>query len=168
MSVVALVGGRPFYVLLRRHANLSEREQVPVLYRLNGAHAYENSVLVLSQAAAWLLRWTGTRRLQLQLLVLTSAMVAVPPPLVDPTPGMPPLLGTGLDPLFALLWLIGTACALLAAWQAKYHRLVALIPVGGVGVGVGVVTSLTFLSMSAPDLAQSGFLLHCRGFTHLT
>jgi multicomponent K+:H+ antiporter subunit A len=128
---------------------------VPVLYRLNGAQAYENCLAALWQAAAWLLRWTGTRRLQLQLLVLMAAMVAVPLLVVDPLPAMPPLRITDLDPLFALLWLIGAACALGAAWQAKYHRLVALLLAGG----VGVVTSLTFLWMSAPDLALTQLMV---------
>jgi multicomponent K+:H+ antiporter subunit A len=155
MSAAALAGGLLFYVLLRRYAGLAERDRVPVLYRLNGAQAYENSLLALSQAAAWLLRWTGTRRLQLQLLVLMVAMVAVPLLLVRPLPAMPPLRVTDLDPLFALLWVIGAACALGAAWQAKYHRLVALILAGG----TGVVTSLTFLWMSAPDLALTQLMV---------
>jgi multicomponent K+:H+ antiporter subunit A len=155
MSIVALAGGLLFYVLLRRYFALAERDKVPVLYRLNGAQAYENCLAALWQAAAWLLRWTGTRRLQPQLLVLMVAMVAVPLLVVDPLPAMPPLRITDLDPLFALLWLIGAACALGAAWQAKYHRLVALLLAGG----VGVVTSLTFLWMSAPDLALTQLMV---------
>ena len=155
MSVAALLGGLLFYVLLRRYFDLAERERVPVLYRLNGAQAYENSLLALYQAAAWLLRWTGTRRLQLQLLVLMAAMVVVPLVVVRPLPALPPLRMTDLDPLFALLWVIGAACALGAAHQAKYHRLVALILAGG----TGVVTSLTFLWMSAPDLALTQLMV---------
>ena len=54
-----------------------------------------------------------------------------------------------LDPMFALLWAIGAACAIGAALQAKFHRLAALIMVGG----VGLVTCLTFAWFSAPDLA---------------
>ncbi len=56
---------------------------------------------------------------------------------------------TPLDPLFALLWLAGVACAIGAALQAKFHRLAALILVGG----VGLITCLTFAWFSAPDLA---------------
>ncbi|MGX4643192.1 monovalent cation/H+ antiporter subunit A [Massilia sp. SYSU DXS3249] len=155
MSVAALLGGFLFYVLLRRYADLADRDRVPVLYRLNGAQAYENTLLALSQAAAWLLRRTGTRRLQPQLLMLMVALVAVPLLVVRPLPALPPLHLSALDPLFALLWLIGAACALGAAWQAKYHRLVALILVGG----TGAVTSLTFLWMSAPDLALTQLMV---------
>jgi multicomponent K+:H+ antiporter subunit A len=155
MSVAALAGGLLLYVLLRRYAALADSERVPVLHRLNGAQAYENCMLALWRAAAWLVRWTGTQRLQLQLLVLMAAMVAVPLLVVDPLPVLPLLRVTDLDPLFALLWLIGAACALGAAWQAKYHRLVALLLAGG----VGVVTSLTFLWMSAPDLALTQLMV---------
>ena len=56
---------------------------------------------------------------------------------------------TVLDPLFAVLWLGGAACAIGAAVQAKFHRLAALIMVGG----VGLITCLTFAWFSAPDLA---------------
>jgi multicomponent K+:H+ antiporter subunit A len=53
------------------------------------------------------------------------------------------------DPVFAALWLVGAACAIGAAYQAKYHRLAALIMVGG----AGLATCLTFAWFSAPDLA---------------
>jgi multicomponent K+:H+ antiporter subunit A len=62
---------------------------------------------------------------------------------------------TPLDPLFLLLWLIGGACALGAALQAKFHRLAALIMVGG----VGLITCLTFAWFSAPDLALTQIVL---------
>ena len=39
-----------------------------------------------------------------------------------------------IDPVFALMWAVGAACAVGAAQQAKYHRLVALIMVGGAGL----------------------------------
>jgi multicomponent K+:H+ antiporter subunit A len=41
------------------------------------------------------------------------------------------------------------ACALGTAWKAKYHRMTALIMLGG----TGLCTVLTFLWFSAPDLA---------------
>lgn len=155
MSIIALLGGLAFYVVLRRRFNLVERDRVPVLHRVKGAQAYENTLLGLYAGAAWLLRRAGTLRLQPQLLVLMLAMVVVPLLLVRPLPSlaMPGL--ADIDILFALLWLIGAACALGAAWQAKYHRLVALILAGG----VGVVVSLTFLWLSAPDLALTQLMV---------
>ncbi|GJE40910.1 hypothetical protein AEGHOMDF_0069 [Methylobacterium soli] len=62
---------------------------------------------------------------------------------------------TEFDPAFALMWLVGAACAVGAAERAKYHRLSAAILVGG----AGLVSSLTFLWLSAPDLAVTQILV---------
>ncbi|MGH8855085.1 MAG: proton-conducting transporter membrane subunit, partial [Telluria sp.] len=155
MSLVALGGGLVTYLVLRDRFELAARDRVPVLYRLKGAQLYENTMLALSQGAAWLVRWTGTQRLQPQLLVLMAAMVAVPLLLAQPGVdfGAPRLAGA--DPLFALLWLIGAGCAVAAAWKAKYHRLAALTLVGG----TGLATSATFLWLSAPDLALTQLMV---------
>jgi multicomponent K+:H+ antiporter subunit A len=53
------------------------------------------------------------------------------------------------EPAFALMWLIGIACALGAAAQAKFHRLAALMMLAG----AGLVTCITYAWFSAPDLA---------------
>ncbi len=60
-----------------------------------------------------------------------------------------------LDPALAIAWVIGGACAVAAAWQAKFHRLAALILAGG----AGLVTCLTFVWFSAPDLALTQLLV---------
>ncbi len=155
MSVIALVGGVIAYLVLRNQFELAQRDRVPVLHRLKGAQLYENVMLGLSQGAAWLVRLTGTRRLQPQLLVLMAAMVAVPLLLAWPAQdaGMP--APAAVHPLFALLWLIGAGCAVAAAWKAKYHRLAALALVGG----TGLATSATFLWLSAPDLALTQLMV---------
>ncbi len=155
MSAIALGGGVAAYLVLRNRFELAQRDRVPVLHRLKGAQLYENVLLGLSQGAAWLLRLAGTRRLQPQLLVLMAAMVAVPVLLAQPVRDvvMPDLANA--DPLFALLWLIGAGCALAAAWKAKYHRLAALALVGG----TGLATSVTFLWLSAPDLALTQLMV---------
>jgi multicomponent K+:H+ antiporter subunit A len=159
MSAAALAGGLVFYIYLRRRANLRGRSKVPVLHRLKGAQAYESSMLALGVAAAWLLRWTGTRRLQPQFRVIVAMMVLVPLLLARPLPALLPPAPAGFDPgldlPFALLWLIGAACAVAAAWKAKYHRLAALALVGG----TGIVTSITFLWLSAPDLALTQLMV---------
>ena len=51
--------------------------------------------------------------------------------------------------MFVILWLLAIACALGAAWQAKYHRLAALTMVSV----CGLMTCVTFVWFSAPDLA---------------
>src|SRR3546814_16658440 len=60
-----------------------------------------------------------------------------------------------VDPAFALVWAVGAACALGAAYQAKYHRLAALVLMGGAGLTV----CITFAWFSAPDLALTQLLV---------
>ncbi len=155
MSLGALGGGVAVYLLLRERFGLAERDRVPVLHRVKGAQMYESTMLALSQGAARLVRLAGTRRLQPQLLVLMAAFVAVPLLLARPLESWPRLTFGSPDPLLALLWLIGAGCAVAAAWQAKYHRLAALALVGA----TGLATSVTFLWMSAPDLALTQLMV---------
>ncbi|NMF99252.1 monovalent cation/H+ antiporter subunit A [Aromatoleum toluolicum] len=155
MSVIALSGGVVLYVVLRRYFNLQQREQVPLIYRFNGAQAYESSMMFLTRSAQWLLQHLGTARLQPQLLMMMLAMLVTPPLLVGT-----PRVWTEIplhepDPLFAGIWVIGCACALAGAWMAKYHRLAALILIGG----TGIVTAATFLWLSAPDLALTQLMV---------
>src|SRR3546814_4088936 len=62
---------------------------------------------------------------------------------------------SGIDPAFTLLWLLGAACAIGAATQAKFHRLAALILTGG----AGLVSCVSFVWLSAPDLAATQLLV---------
>ena len=155
MSFAALAGGCVFYVFLRRRANLRQRTDVPLLHRLKGAQAYENVMQWLSLGAAWLIRWTATRRLQPQFRILVVVLVAAPLLLARPLPDWPRLQLADFDPRFASLWLIGAACAVAAAWKAKYHRMAALVMVGG----TGIATSISFLWLSAPDLALTQLMV---------
>ncbi|WP_353156374.1 monovalent cation/H+ antiporter subunit A [Herminiimonas fonticola] len=155
MSFAALAGGVLLYVILRKYFTLQSRDRVPVFYRLSGAQAYESTMLRLTAGAALLVKWLGTKRLQPQLFLMIAAMIAVPLLLVQPLPTLAAVSLADIDPLFALMWLIGCTCAVAAAWQAKYHRLAALIMVGG----TGVVVSMTFLWLSAPDLALTQLMV---------
>lgn len=155
MSAGALAGGLAFYIVLRRRANLRARSTVPVLHRLKGAQAYENCMLALGVAADTLMRWTGTRRLQPQFRVIVAMLVLAPLLVAAPLPALPAMNLASVDGPFALLWLIGATCAVAAAWKAKYHRLAALALVGG----TGIVTSITFLWLSAPDLALTQLMV---------
>ncbi len=60
-----------------------------------------------------------------------------------------------IDSAFALLWLIGGACAIAAASLAKFHRLAALVAVGG----AGLTLCISFVWLSAPDLAATQLLV---------
>jgi len=155
MSLIALGGGVLFYIVLRRHFDLKERDQAPVLHRLSGAQAFETTMLRIASGAAFLIRWLGTTRTQAQMLCLMLATIALPLLAAKQWPHMISLSRTDFDPLFALMWAIGCTCAVVGAWQAKYHRLAALMLISG----TGVVVSLTFLWLSAPDLALTQLMV---------
>jgi multicomponent K+:H+ antiporter subunit A len=155
MSLIALSGGILFYTLLRRYFMLASRDRVPVLHRMSGAQAYETTMLQLSRGAAWLVQRLGTTHLQPQLFLMMAVMVGLPLLLIKPLPTLVTLSLPEINPWFALMWLIGCACAVAAAWQAKYHRLSALMLVGG----TGVIVSMTFLWLSAPDLALTQLMV---------
>lgn len=156
MSIFALAGGGLFYLLLRRNFDLIQRDRVPLLYRFNGKQAYENTMLRVTSTAARLEKLLGTRRLQPQLLMIVLVVIAIFWLMGRALPNVWQGFSlTEINPLFALLWVIGGGCAIGAAWQAKYHRLAALILVGG----TGLVTCLTFLWLSAPDLALTQLMV---------
>lgn len=156
MSVIALVGGTVLYLLLRRYL-LSGVEGAPLWRHLKALRIFDQVLVTLS----W--RWArsleallGTRRLQPQLtLLVCAALVAAAWPLY--VHGLAPgsLASTAFDPAFALVWVVGAACALGSAYLAKYHRLAALILIGG----AGLVTCITFAWLSAPDLALTQLLV---------
>ncbi|MBJ3786933.1 monovalent cation/H+ antiporter subunit A [Devosia sediminis] len=149
MSIVALVGGALLYVALYRYLN-GDRDGTPLLHRFRGQRIFEMVLVTVTGRWARALNGIfGTRRLQPQLLIIVALAVAVGVlPLwgrVDPLVAPP----TPFDPVFAFIWLVGGACALAAAYQAKFHRFAAMILLGG----AGLVTCMTFVWFSAPDLA---------------
>jgi multicomponent K+:H+ antiporter subunit A len=150
MSAVALVAGTLLYLALKTYLR-SSPVGPPLLRLVSGPRLFDRAVIVApvkwSRAALTVL---ATRHLQPQLRILLLAAVAG---------GLVPFLATGMalqgpaasevDPAMVLVWLAGSAGAVGAAWQAKYHRLVALILLGG----AGLATCITFAWFSAPDLA---------------
>lgn len=156
MSFVALGGGVLFYTVLRVRFNLTQIDRVPVLYRFNGKQAYETIMLELRSAASRLERLLGTRRLQPQLVLIVSVCLFAGLATAASAPEVWSALRPSTPHLpFTALWLIGCVCAVAAAWQAKYHRLAALALVGG----AGLVVCLTFLWLSAPDLALTQLMV---------
>ncbi|WP_342641084.1 monovalent cation/H+ antiporter subunit A [Rhodoligotrophos ferricapiens] len=156
MSAVAMVGGALLYLLLQGHLQ-SGVEGPPFLYLVKGQRFFERALVVLSwRWARSLEQLLGTRRLQPQLLLLMglALLAGAAPVLVHGASfGNEPL--SPVDPAFIIVWLIGLTCALGTAYQAKYHRLAALILLGG----AGLATCVTFVWLSAPDLALTQLLV---------
>jgi len=156
MSCLALVGGVVTYVALQRYLS-GDIEGAPILRKLKGKRLFERAVVFLSwRWARTLGQIVGTSRLQpqLRLLVAVTIVAAIwslysrPGALAFALPNVP-------GAAFALVWLVGATCAVAAAYQAKYHRLVATILAGG----AGLATCITFAWLSAPDLALTQLLV---------
>lgn len=156
MSAIALVGGVVLYKLIGRRINESPRPWL--VGRFNGARAYDRVMRALHRGAEWVVRRLGAARQQARLraivlsCLLAAALAAGVTGLGFQESGVA-IQRPGLG--FSLLWIIGAVCAVAAAWQAKYHRLAAVVLVGG----AGLVSCLTFVWFSAPDLATTQMLV---------
>ncbi len=148
MSMLASAGGLAIYVLLYLYRRSHRR--TPFLSRLDGRRTFDVLMIRLIRVAGIVKRLMSSRRLQVQLvnivcITIGAALLGVYAGGVE----WGEVTISRVDPIFALLWAVGAACAIGAAHQAKYHRLAALIMVGG----TGLLTCLTFAWFSAPDLA---------------
>lgn len=154
MSFTALISGTVLYIIYGDRLNTVKSP--PIISIIEGRRAFEKVLAVLMGTAERLKVLLGTRRLQSQLRLLVYMAILLG--------GLPfvfshYVLGshrlTPVDPVFAFIWLLGGSCAVGAAIQAKYHRLAALILMGG----AGLATCASFLWLSAPDLAVTQLLV---------
>ena len=150
MSVIALAGGVMLYTLLQQRLKGSV-EGPPLIRRIDAQRIFERVMVFVSwRLARRLEALLGTRRLQPQLrLIVGIAILAGAGAVWLRGFGPGNLPSTPVDPVLALIWMVGAAFALGTAWQAKFHRLAAVILLGG----VGLVVCITFVWFSAPDLA---------------
>jgi multicomponent K+:H+ antiporter subunit A len=148
MSFVALLGGATIYALLVRTRRVMT--PTPLMSRIDAALIFDVLDTAFARGAERLTRLLFSSHLQPQLLLILSTAIvagALPWFLIGWTHGDAGI--TRVDPLFAVIWVIGATCAIAAARLAKFHRFASLIMVGG----VGLATCLTFAWFSAPDLA---------------
>ena len=156
MSLVALAGGVVLYMILQKYLARGE-ERTPLLPAIDTRAIFDRVLLVVSwRWARWVERLFGTQRLQPQLrwLVL-AALVAGLWPVLRRGLEFGPLPWSPVDPALAVVAALGAACALGAAWQAKFHRFAALALAGG----AGLVVCLTFVRGAAPDLALTQLMV---------
>ncbi len=154
MSLFAFVAGCLLYARLRRY--FAACEVTPLIGRVSGKQVFERLLGVLvSDLPRWLERaWPG-RRLQPQLLLIVLIALLAGGLAAGGAPFAVRPHWSSVDPAFALLWLLGAACAIGAAAQAKFHRLAALILTGG----AGLVLCVSYVWLSAPDLAATQLLV---------
>ncbi|MFP5461461.1 MAG: monovalent cation/H+ antiporter subunit A [Gammaproteobacteria bacterium] len=156
MSLAALAGGTVLYLLLQRHLKLRTVERTPLVHRFDGQRVFDRVLVGINATAVRLEHLLGTRRLQVQLeLVILAVLAAALVPAVSEGFSWLRAAPTPVDPVLAALWAVGIASAIGAAWQAKYHRLAALAMMGV----SGLVTCVTFVWYSAPDLALTQLMV---------
>lgn len=151
MSMIALFGGILLYVVARKYLK-SYVEGPPIFRHIKGQRIFERVLVTISwkwaRAAENIL---STRRLQAQVrwVILSTFFVVGLLIWQSGWINLGPMRLVPIEFPFAIVWLIGGACAILVAWQAKFHRLASLMLLGG----TGLMTCVTFLWLSAPDLA---------------
>ncbi|HKO53914.1 MAG TPA: monovalent cation/H+ antiporter subunit A [Polyangiaceae bacterium] len=150
MSLVAISVGIVGYLWLRKHQEQGRLQDTPLIERINGRRLFESALVGLTRRSRRVLRLAFSRRLQAQMFVIISVALLFA---LLAARGVPLEWGDRdrlpASPAFVLLWIIGAVCAVGAAVMAKFHRLVAITLMGG----AGLVTCLTFMWFSAPDLA---------------
>ena len=154
MSMLALAGGVAVYVGFRRR--LLTLRGAP-LGPLSGKVLFERGLGFVSETAPnWIERRFPGGRLQPQLMLVVGAALAAALLALGSAPsGLTPGALSTVDPTFAGLWALGGACAIGAAVAAKFHRLAALILMGG----AGLISCISFVWLSAPDLATTQLLV---------
>lgn len=156
MSIVALLGGAALFAAFGRRIS-SGPEGPPLIHRLRAIRVFEGLMTLLTRhLPERVIALSATERLQpqLRLMILAALAVALAVLWGDLRQGAD-ARSTPLDPAFALMWAVGAACAVGAAYLAKYHRFAALVLLGG----TGAVTCVTFAWLSAPDLAVTQLLV---------
>ncbi len=156
MSLIAMGVGVVLYALLARRLPEGP-EGPPLIHHIRGARIFDRVLLLTSWKWPRVVnRLFATEGLQMQLRILVVlAFLAAAWSLWGAARLVPRLSVASFDPVFGLLWLVGSACALFAAWTAKYHRFAAQVALGG----AGLATCVTYAWLSAPDLATTQLLV---------
>jgi multicomponent K+:H+ antiporter subunit A len=155
MSSIALVGGVALYLVLRRTRGGVHRP-APLIGRFDAQRAFAVVRVSIIRSSDRVKGIISSRKLQPQLLlIIVVAFACAAVVLIQHGWSAGTVAPSAVDPAFALLWLVGAACALGAALNAKYHRLAALIMLGG----TGLITCVTFAWVSAPDLALTQIIV---------
>jgi multicomponent K+:H+ antiporter subunit A len=150
MSLLATAGGIVVYLIFAARFKQRALRRTPLIHLFDGKRLFERTLALATVLARRALRLLGTQRLQQQLLwmLLIAGAAALGSALIVPLE-WGDRARVPATPEFVLIWVIGGACAIGAAWQAKFHRLAALAMLSVVGLAM----CLTFAWFSAPDLA---------------
>ncbi len=153
MSAMALIGGIVVYFVLRPYWQSHPGHTLGS--KIEGREVFDNLINHLDNFAATVNEYISSTRVQVQMfcIVLVTFIVALIPLLHYSDWLMWPR--TKFSPSFAILWIVGAACAIGAAHQAKYNRFRAVVFAGG----AGIATTVTFAWLSSPDLALTQLVI---------
>ncbi|WP_298142431.1 monovalent cation/H+ antiporter subunit A [uncultured Acinetobacter sp.] len=149
MSVIALVGGLLFYFALAKGGRLRDIDLDPYLGKLQGKLLFEDALKHLLQWARKLKVHTETGSLQSYLfyiIVFTLVLVAMPLLFQGLTTGTRIL--TPAPILAIVLWLLLFSACWMMLWF--HHERIKAVLISG---AVGLVVTMMFVALSAPDLA---------------
>jgi multicomponent K+:H+ antiporter subunit A len=149
MSAIALVAGIALYLVLAKNKRLHRIESEAWFGRTAGRHVFEGLIDgLLGLAGRISLRLENGSLQSYMAWMLGGVLVIVAWPLLGSEVGAGPRALLPASPLAVAIWLLLGAATLTLALQ-HHDRFKAVVLVGV----VGLVTSLTFVSLSAPDLA---------------
>jgi multicomponent K+:H+ antiporter subunit A len=149
MSALALAGGVALYAALARGRRLHRMVSEAWFGRWTGRALFESAVDALFGAAGRLSVALENGSLQRYLAwLLGAAIVVAAAPLVGQSIGTGGRAPLDANVLAVVVWLL-LAATCVALVLTHHQRFLAVVLVGV----VGLVTSLTFVSLSAPDLA---------------
>lgn len=149
MSAIALVGGIVLYFILAKDRRIQQISAEKWFGEYSGSKLFERSLQRLFKLSYRFVTITESRSLQRYLVFIIAATIVV---------AIAPLWGLNLStgdrllihaPIVAIvLWvLLIVSCLMLIYFH--HERIKAVLLVGG----VGLVTAMCFISLSAPDLA---------------
>jgi multicomponent K+:H+ antiporter subunit A len=149
MSALAMVGGTALYLAHRRLGAQLAAAGRRARSRLDGGTLYTSLLARLTACSRRIRRGLLSAGLQRQVMAVVVVALLIGALTLRRGIGAGDRAHVPISPIFIGLWLAGGVGAVGAAWQAKFHRLAALMLAGV----TGAVTSVTFIWFSAPDLA---------------
>ena len=151
MSVIALLGGIIFYFSLAKGGKIREIDLDPHLGQFQGKLLFELFLKHLLQVSRKIKRKTENGSLQSYLvwiIAFTVFMVALPLFNQGLTTGTREL--THAPMIAIVLWLLLFSACWMMLWF--YHECIKAVLISG---AVGLVVTMMFVGLSAPDLAQT-------------
>jgi multicomponent K+:H+ antiporter subunit A len=149
MSALAMAGGTGLYLAHRRFGGRLAKTGRRARSRLAGDVLFTSALARLSACSRRIRQGLLSAGLQRQVMAVVLVTLVIGALTLRGGVGAGDRALVPLSPIFIGLWAVGVVGAVGAARQATFHRLAALMLAGV----TGVVTSVTFIWFSAPDLA---------------